>query len=201
MSFQKFAAPYPDLTSIYRDQDNYDHPFQAEKYLTPHQKPKTNSTMASNDLYTRITHTAHAFAESYSQENCGRNITALSATLTPTCRRHFGPSSLLAQAPNLAAGQSNGEYEVQSKKELTSLFPSWKVEVVDLTVDERARKVVVRAATHADSRRGKTYHLENVFTLFLTQDGAKVEKVVQIVDVGAAGQLMQDEKEWAEGLQ
>ena len=35
----------------------------------------------------------------------------------------------------------------------------------------------------------------------MRQDGKAVEKIVQFVDVGAAGQLMQDEKEMAEALQ
>ncbi|KAF2481187.1 hypothetical protein BDY17DRAFT_184365 [Neohortaea acidophila] len=156
--------------------------------------------MASN-LYERITQTALEFAHGYDQANCGRDITTLSTALTPTCRRYFAPASLLTQAPALAAGRSNAEFEAQTQQELTGAMSSWEVEILDLTVDERARKAVVRLVSHATSKRGKTYDFENVFTLFFTEDGAKVEKIVQFVDVGAAGQFMRDEMEFTGQLQ
>lgn len=154
-----------------------------------------------SDLYTRIAQTANDFAHSYDQDKCSESFTCLSAQLTPTCRRYFGPSSLLSQAPALANGQSNAEFEAQTQQELTNLFTTWTVEVQDVTVDIEAKKAVVRAINTSTSRRGKVYAFDNTFTLWMTEDGGKVEKIVQIVDVGAAGQLMMDERAMAEALQ
>jgi len=65
------------------------------------------------DLYDRMHQTTTAFLDSYKQENVGNDIKALSSSLTPTCRRYYLPLSMLQQAPVLAAGTGNEEYEQQ----------------------------------------------------------------------------------------
>jgi hypothetical protein len=160
--------------------------------------------MASDDLYARMKQTAEEFVDSYKQDRCGKDITALSSTKTPKCKHHFQPATLFAVAPNLAAGRTTSEYEAQILHEITEVFKSWKVATNSVIVDERAKKAVVHS-THTmhtgSDGDGKTYAFEFMFTLHMTENGSKVTKVEQYIDTALAGQLMQDQKAIAEAHQ
>jgi len=63
-------------------------------------------------LYQRLYDTASKTVLSYSQDNCGSDISALSSTLSPICKRYLAPATFFAGMPEMANyGMSNAEYK------------------------------------------------------------------------------------------
>jgi hypothetical protein len=153
------------------------------------------------DLYTVIRTTAQAFVDSYKQDNCGKDITALSSTRTPDCRHFFLPSTLLATAPVLASGRTNAEYEAQILHEITHVFKTWDVITNGIVVDERQMTAVVSSSHRMVTGERKEYVFDFLFTLTMTDDGKRVRRIEQFVDTALAGQLMQEHKSIAEAHQ
>ncbi|KAK3066447.1 hypothetical protein LTR53_017205 [Teratosphaeriaceae sp. CCFEE 6253] len=153
-----------------------------------------------HDLYERIRATMLDFLASYDQGAAGKAVKALSRTLTPDCRRYLLPISIAKQAPALAAGTSNEEYEQMMLPEFTHVWDHWHIETRDILVDERARKAVANTVNYMTSKQGQTYDMEFVWKLQVTADGTKVEKVEEFVDTAVVAQVIADQKGIAEAL-
>jgi hypothetical protein len=154
-----------------------------------------------SNLYQTIHNTASKTVLSYSQENCGSDVSAFSATLTPTCKRYFAPSSFFAATPELANyGLSNAEYEAHMAPEMT-ILEKWRVEIKKIIVDEAKRTAMVWSHHYLTMKGQKEVLLEFVFMLDINETGEKVDKIVEFVDTAECDKYVQMMQEVAKEQQ
>lgn len=145
---------------------------------------------SSSGLYFQLHQTAEAFINSYDQEKCAEDITNLSTTLTPDCKRYISPSNTDDGSPAL----SNSDYETLQSREF-SLAAARSIEIRDITVDEVQRKAAVYSLhriTLNEESGGKTWEFEIMFTLWMTREGTKIERINQFVDSQAAARFREE---------
>jgi hypothetical protein len=146
---------------------------------------------AQSNLYQAIRNTATKTVLSYTQENCGSHLSAFSATLTPTCKRYFHPSSFFAGSPEMASyGLSNAEYEARMAPEI-AVLETWRVDIKKIIVDEAERTAMVRSDHYLTLKGRKEVLLEFVFILDMDETGEKVDKVEQYMDTAECYKYMQ----------
>jgi hypothetical protein len=156
---------------------------------------------AQSNLYQAIRNTATKTVLSYTQENCGSHLSALSATLTPTCKRYFRPSSFFAGSPEMASyGLSNAEYEARMAPEIAAL-ETWRVDIKKIIVDEAERTAMVRSDNYLTLKGRKEVLLEFVFILDMDETGEKVDKVEQYMDTAECYKYLQMMEEVAKEQQ
>ena len=81
--------------------------------------------------------------------------------------------------PGLAEGRTNAQYEEQMRPELTNLWVTWRLDVKEIVVDEKARK----------AKQDKEYVFEFIFILHMTPAGEKIEKVIEYIDTHVVAQV------------
>ena len=133
-------------------------------------------------LYQTLHDTASNTIPYYSQERSGSDISALSSTLSPTCKRYFAPSSFFSATPEMANyGLSNAEYEAHMAPEL-AILETWRIEIKKIIVDETERTAMAWSSHYLTMKGRKEMLLEFVYILDMDETGEKVEKVVAFVD-------------------
>ncbi|KAK4502298.1 hypothetical protein PRZ48_005723 [Zasmidium cellare] len=142
------------------------------------------------DIFVRET-AARAFLESYNQAFATRDAKCLSRTLTPDCKRDFAPPSLVELIPSLAKGLSVAEFEKVEGANIAN-HDVYVNRIRDMTVDERERKVVIFTNRHAVYKDGREINIPQVNTLWMTEDGMKVKRVLQFLDSLLAKNVMDD---------
>ena len=159
---------------------------------------RLSSSIMSNTqsrLYQTLNDTASKTLLSYSPENCGSDISSLSSTLSPTCKRHFAPASLFATMPEMANhGMSNTEYEAQMAPEIGTL-ETWRIEIKKIVVDEAKRTAMAWSHNYLTMKGRKEVLIEFVFMLDMNETGDKVDKIVQFVDTAECAKYVEIMKE------
>ena len=143
-----------------------------------------NSSMSNTQshLYQTLHDTASKTILSLSQENCGSNISAISSTLSPRCKRYFAPASFFSAAPEMAnCGMSNAEYEAHMAPEI-AVLETWRIEMKKIVIDEAKRTAVTWSSHYLTMKGRKEVLLEFVFILDMDETGEKVDKVVEFID-------------------
>ncbi|KAK4561650.1 hypothetical protein LTR86_004329 [Recurvomyces mirabilis] len=169
----------------------------------------------ASDLYARIHACALNFITSYQQEIAQHDISMLSSTLsnpfdikTETAfsgREHseikaeFSPTSFQTPIPGSSSGDTNPCHEQRLLATTTEVWTSWTIEPKDIIVDERTRKAVVITVHHMKKASGREYPFEVVYTLYTSEDGGTVDKIVHWVDTTLASQLMNEQEQRSGG--
>lgn len=154
-----------------------------------------------SNIYQTIHNTATKTVLSYTQEKCGADMSVFSATLTPTCKRYFRPSSFFAGSPEMASyGLSNAEYEARIAPEI-AVLETWRIDIKKIIVDEVERTAIVRSDHHLTMKGRKEVLLEFVFILDMDETGEKVDKVEQYMDTAGCYNYMQIMEEVAKEQQ
>jgi len=153
-----------------------------------------------SNLYQTIHKTATKTVLSYTQEKCGADLSVFSATLTPTCKRYFRPSSFAGSLEMASYGLSNAEYEARMAPEI-AILETWRVDIKKIIVDEVERSAMVRSDHHLTMKGRKEVLLEFVFILDLDETGEKVDKVEQYMDTAECYKYMQIMEEVAKEQQ
>jgi len=116
--------------------------------------------------------TADAIAVAFSS----MDIPTLMLHRTPTCTRNFLPASLGYPF------QTNEQYEAQLTT-MATIFTSFKVTVNDVIEDSEAKKIVMFVSARGDTPIGE-YRNEYVWKMEFDQEGEKVDRWTEFVDVG-----------------
>lgn len=98
----------------------------------------------SSALYFQLHQRAEAFIRSFDYDECLKDISTLSRTLTANCEHFITPSSIHEKLAIAEWSLSNKDIEEQASSILRFL-QSYSLEAKDVTVDEVQRKVVVQA--------------------------------------------------------
>jgi hypothetical protein len=142
-------------------------------------------------LYQIIYDTASKTVLSYSQENLGSEISALSATLSPACKRYIAPSSFFAAAPDMANyGMRNAEYEAHMAPEM-AMLETWRIEIKKIVVDEAQRAATTWSNHYLAIKGREEVLLGFVFMLDMNEKGEKVDKIVQFIDTAECVKYVQ----------
>ena len=148
------------------------------------------SSTSIASLYSKINDTAIAFVNNFVEAHKARDTSILSANLAPSCRRYLAPASFLKQAPQLAAGWSNAEYELHMQPEIHG-YSSVEAKVKDIIVDVQSRKAVVQSlhiCTMAGNER--VWDFEFMFLLRFGESGTEILEVVEFVDTAVALEML-----------
>jgi hypothetical protein len=144
-----------------------------------------------SSLYKTIHNTASNTVLSYSQESVGANVSAFSATLSPTCKRYFAPASFFATTPEMANyGMSNAEYEAHMAPEI-AILETWRVEIKKIIVDEAERTAMTWSNHYLTMKGRKEVLLEFVFMLDMNETGEKVDKILEFIDTAECVKYVQ----------
>ncbi|KAF2656681.1 hypothetical protein K491DRAFT_596438 [Lophiostoma macrostomum CBS 122681] len=103
---------------------------------------------------------------------------AIIAFRTPTCVRHFLPSSL--KLPS----QSNEAY-LANLNSMKTLFTSFAITVNDTIEDLEKKKIVVFVSAKGDTPVGE-YNNEYVWNIGFDESGEKISEWTEYVDAGMA---------------
>ncbi|TVY57424.1 Core atranone cluster (CAC) protein, partial [Lachnellula suecica] len=122
----------------------------------------------------RIRKTALAAVESYSDWN----ITSVMSYRSAKCSHEVLPKSL--GRPPL-----NNEEYARHFASMLPWFRNFKVTINDTFVDEKANKVVFWAQSTAETDIGP-YTNEYMLVLYLNEEGDKVDRFLEFVDVGVS---------------
>jgi len=167
----------------------------------------------ASDLYARIHASAVDFITNYQQEIAQHDISDLSRTLarpfeiktepsdstsSSDIKPESSPSSIHTPVPGSACGDTNPCHEQRILSARTEHWQSWTIEPKDIIVDERSRKAVVMTIHHMTTASGKVYPFEVVYTLYTSEDGGTVDKIVHWVDTTLATELMNEQERRAE---
>ena len=148
------------------------------------------SSADTSSLYNAIKNTACAFINDFVEAHKARDTGLLSSNLAPSCHRYLAPAAFLKQAPQLAAGWSNAEYELHMQPEIHG-FSNVQAEVKDVVVDVQSLRAVVRSL-HVCTMDGdeRVWEFEFMFVLRFDERGAKIEEIVEFVDTAVALEMM-----------
>lgn len=147
--------------------------------------------MISASLYTRLQTTARDFLDSYNQAHASQNPKCLSQTLTPDCTRECASPSLLKLVPSLSNGLSVAEFEQIEGANIAN-HEVYDNRILDMTIDEQERKVVICTNRHAVYKDERELDIPQMNTLWMTDDGTKVKRIVQFLDSLLAKNVMSE---------
>lgn len=149
--------------------------------------------MSSESLYDRLHTTATAWLESYNHAHTTQNPTLLSLTLTPSCKRTFAPSSFLRLLPSLASGLSVAEFEKAEGANIAN-HDVYENRILDMTVDERQRKVALHTMRRTVDEGGREMGVEQMNILWMTEEGGLVRGIMQFCDVALAREVLEERR-------
>ncbi|KAH8886460.1 hypothetical protein GQ53DRAFT_599191, partial [Thozetella sp. PMI_491] len=128
-----------------------------------------------------IRNTTKDFLQSYVQASATKDMTRLSAQLTPDCARHLGPPYYLVGlgAPPTFT-MTNAEYESEFGTMEFYTFDSH--DLFDLVVDTEKRRSAVRSELNGTFFDGNSLSRSFVWFLDFNEDGTKITQVYQYND-------------------
>ncbi|KAI3336321.1 hypothetical protein HD806DRAFT_1878 [Xylariaceae sp. AK1471] len=119
--------------------------------------------------------------------NASKNASMISRSLSPSCSRLIVPQNFLASmgAPEPDRAFPNGEYESLFASDLKAThFPSGGTTILDLTIDETAKRSAARTSHVIEFSDGEKMTLEFAWFFELLDDGTKVKRIVEFCDPG-----------------
>ncbi|KAI1391908.1 uncharacterized protein F4822DRAFT_388865 [Hypoxylon trugodes] len=148
--------------------------------------------MASlNDLHTTLETTLKAFFNDYTVALREKDVTRISASLTPDCKRLLKPAYFPVAYPFVKAEESNAEYEARMKGEL-SIMESTSAEIHEITIDPIKRKGSAYV-THINKLRGKdTGNIDICWYFDFSDDGKKISRIVEFIDTAVSEKMIED---------
>jgi hypothetical protein len=129
-----------------------------------------------------IRETTKDFLQSYVQASATRDMTRLSAQLTPDCVRHLGPPYyLLGLGAPSTFTMTNTEYE--SEFGTMEFYTFDTHELFDLAVDTESRRSAARSEIKGTFFDGNSLLRSFVWFLDFNEDGTKITNVYQHNDL------------------
>jgi hypothetical protein len=117
--------------------------------------------------------------------NPSKNASLISRSLSSSCTRLIVPWNFLASMGALELDRlvPNAEYERLFAADLkVTHFPSGTTDILDLTIDETARKSAARTSHIIEFSDGDEMTLEFAWFFDLEVDGTKVKRIVEFCD-------------------
>lgn len=121
----------------------------------------------------RLLETSNLFIQEYNKWTLDSILT----TRSPSCIHHVAPASLACPSRN------NAEF-AEFVGPLLSVFQDFRFNIVDdkeTLIDVDKRKVYLHLRSHANTDVGP-YENEYCFVLSITEDGDKVDEILEVVD-------------------
>ncbi|GJC88641.1 hypothetical protein ColLi_11479 [Colletotrichum liriopes] len=135
------------------------------------------------DIRKSIKATAEAFLASYEDGSAQNDATIINRNVTPDCTRHLLPSSV-PEVLGLPADFSIDNQTFQDVFAKDIQFLKFRNGVIsNLVIDTEARRAAFTAVSEvAVVDREESYPFECSFTLYFTEDGSKIRKVIEFLD-------------------
>jgi hypothetical protein len=153
--------------------------------------------MANHHLYETLKSTAEKFVHStsFSVPASGPDQAAIRSICAENYKQSWGHNTFISTRPHLNKTLDFDGF-MGHLNTMTPKLESAEAEITDITIDERQRKVVVRATYHLRPKGSKEAGVNDlVWILKMTESGEKVESGREFIDGEAAMRLGQIIKE------
>lgn len=134
-------------------------------------------------LRQRIETTTHAFLSALEEGGAQNDASLINRDVTADCPRYMIPASLL-QAFGLPVDYAFTPAEFQETYAKDIKVLTFKNNVIaNLVIDTKARRAAFTSVAEVHPRSGKeAWSYEQAWFMYFTEDGTKVEKVVEFCD-------------------
>jgi hypothetical protein len=140
------------------------------------------STPPTTNLRARIEVTTRAFLSAFEEGSTQQDASIINRDVTPDCTRHMLPSSILSafSLPSDFAFDTT-TFQQTFAKDIKVL--KFKNNILsNLVIDTEARRAAFTSVAEVHVNGGDVYSAEQAWVLYFTEDGTKVEKVIEFCD-------------------
>jgi hypothetical protein len=140
------------------------------------------SAIPTTNLRSRIETTTHAFLSAFEEGSTNQDASLINRDVIPSCTRHMLPSSIL-RAFSLPSDFAfdNTTFQATFAKDIKVL--KFKNNIMgNLVIDTETRRAAFTSVAEVHVNGGEVYAAEQAWVLYFTEDGTKVEKVIEFCD-------------------
>ncbi|KAI1105756.1 hypothetical protein F4804DRAFT_303433 [Jackrogersella minutella] len=143
------------------------------------------------ELYAVMEATLMEFLENYLIAVRTKDVSSLSATLTPECTRHLKPANFVTAYPFIKAVETNADYEARMAPEL-ALMEDTHHKVLNYVVDPVRRTASAYSEHWTKLANQEPTSIEICWYVDFTEDGSKISRIVEFIDTAAATRMVEE---------
>ncbi|KAI1124777.1 hypothetical protein F5Y10DRAFT_268771 [Nemania abortiva] len=137
---------------------------------------------SSSRIRSTMEATVRDFLQSPFEATDTGDLRAISRRLTPECRRQLAPRSFLLHLETLTPDNNfdNAHSETAFRENFKVCRVKW-IEVVDLVLDEAARRASARTKTVVSYHDDSEIEIETCWFFELVENGTQIQRIVEFV--------------------